>query len=158
MDPATHVIIVGGSEDELAPIRAAARGLSNVRFTGQLPPVDAWQYLVAADVGVVPYLPAGRDTVPYQSPLKIFEYMAAGCAIVASDLPHLHELLVDGRNATLVPPGDPDALAAAITALAKDPQRMRELAATGRREIQGRTWERRAKLILEFLEKAGAGT
>ena len=50
--------------------------------------------------------PASAISTHFTSPLKLFEYMAAGRAIVASDLPAIREVLRDGENALLVTPGD----------------------------------------------------
>jgi glycosyltransferase involved in cell wall biosynthesis len=83
------------------------------------------------------------------SPLKIFEYMAAGVPILATDLPSLREVLRHDANAWLVPPGDPAALAAGIEVLASQPERHRRLAATALQDVQQYTWQRRAAAILE---------
>src|SRR5262249_13241169 len=69
------------------------------------------RWLAAAAVLVLPNSRAEPISARYTSPLKLFEYMAAGRPIVASDLPSLREVLTGGRNAVLVPPDDPGALA-----------------------------------------------
>jgi glycosyltransferase involved in cell wall biosynthesis len=82
--------------------------------------------------------------------LKLFEYMAAGRAIVASDLPAIREVLTDGVNGLLVAPGDADALAAAIRRLAADaPLRLRLGAAAGK-DASSYTWGRRAERLEEL--------
>jgi glycosyltransferase involved in cell wall biosynthesis len=67
-------------------------------------------------------LPNARTAISerYTSPLKLFEYLAMGRPIVASDLPSIREVLTDSRTALLVPPGDPQALAGALSRLAGD--------------------------------------
>ena len=65
--------------------------------------------------------PASAISTRFTSPLKLFEYMAAGPAIVASDLPSIREVLHDDVDALLVTPGDAAALAAAIDAAARRP-------------------------------------
>ncbi len=79
------------------------------------------------DVLIAPYQEkvcvhgGGGDVATWMSPLKIFEYMAAGRPIVASDLPVLREILEDGRNALLVSPGDVDAWCIALNKLRNHP-------------------------------------
>ena len=70
-----------------------------------------------ADVLVMPHT-STPVSERYASPLKLFEYMAAGKAIVASRLPSLGEVLTDEVNALLVTPGDADALADELAAQA----------------------------------------
>ncbi len=83
---------------------------AGAHVTGALPHADVPAALAAADIGIAPY---AADAPPYFSPLKLFEYLAAGLAVVAADIPGVTEL-VDERTAVLVPPGDPEALAAAV--------------------------------------------
>ena len=68
----------------------------------------------------------------WMSPLKLFEYMAAGKPILASDIPALREILADGGTALLLPPGDVAAWAAAARALLADPARAAALGARAR--------------------------
>jgi glycosyltransferase involved in cell wall biosynthesis len=60
------------------------------------------------------------DIATWMSPLKIFEYMSHGKAIVASDLPVLREILADGHNALLVPPDDIERWKGALQRLEQD--------------------------------------
>lgn len=82
----------------------------------------------------------------------ILEAMATGLAIVASRVPGVDNLLVEGRTALLVPPRDPEALASAISALADDPARRRLLGTEARRVAEhefghARTWERYEQVV-----------
>ena len=88
----------------------------------------------------------------HTSPLKLFEYMAAGRPIVASDLPSLREVLRHGDNAWLVQPDDPAALAQGIQHLLAEPALAARLAAQAQEEVQAYTWEQRAERILSFVE------
>ena len=76
-----------------------------------LSPRDARRRLADADVLVLPN-PASAISNRFTSPLKLFDYMASGRPIVASNLPAIREILRDTENAVLVEPGNPDALAA----------------------------------------------
>ena len=89
------------------------------------------------------------------SPLKMFEYLAAGVPIVAADLPVFREILVHGKNALLFPPGDATALAAAVRRLAEDPGLSRRLGERARRDAEGFTYARRARRILDFIVREG---
>ena len=103
----------------------------------------------------VPRLIAGFDialqpaAVAYASPLKIFEYMAAGRAIVAPDQPNIREVLEHGRTALLAPPGDVAALWAAVRRLAEDAALRRRLGAAARAEVIARdlTWAGNARRV-----------
>ena len=78
------------------------------------------------------------------SPLKLFEYMAAGRAIVASDLPSIREVLTDDVSAVLVAPGDAAALAQGIRRLADDAALRARLAAAAARAVAEYSWDERA--------------
>ena len=118
--PDCRGLIVGGHEKEpdLARVKAFAEQLncaSRVTFTGLIPPAEVAARLREADVLALPN-PASAISSEFTSPLKLFEYMASGRPIVASDLPSLREVLRDGENALLVEPGNPQALTAGIRA------------------------------------------
>ena len=154
--PEVRWVVVGGIPPDLDRIRAAASDLPNVQITGHLPPDDARQYLLAADVAVIPFSARQVIAREHTSPLKLFEYMAAERPIVASDLPSLREVLHDERNALLVAPDDPSALAAAVTRLLTDTALAVRLAQAARTEVESRTWTQRAAVIREFLESTSA--
>lgn len=121
-----------------------------IEFTGFLPHRQVAGAIAGARVAVVP-LPDNPMARYFTSPLKLFEYMAAGLPIVASDLPSLREVLRDGENALLVPPDDPAALAAALRRVLGEPALAERLRAQAHAEARGRTWEARARAIREFL-------
>jgi glycosyltransferase involved in cell wall biosynthesis len=144
--PEIDFLIVGGiPAPDLASHRIAAG--QNVRFTGAVPPSAVPALLRTADVLVLPHGAASASR--YLSPLKLFEYLAAGRAIVASDLPALREVLLDGQNAVLVPPDDAGALAAAIGALRSSPELRARLGRAAAATAERHTWRRRAETILE---------
>jgi glycosyltransferase involved in cell wall biosynthesis len=94
--------------------------------------------------------------VPYASPLKVFEYMAAGRAIVAPDQPNIREVLRDGETALLFDPGKPGALWEAIGRLAGDPALRARLGAAARAEVLSRdlTWAGNARRVVALLRGA----
>ena len=108
-----------------------------VLFPGFLPGAQAMALYAALDLFVAPRL--DLPVTRLVTPLKPVEAMAAGCPVLASDLPPLREQTAGGAAAALVPPGDPEALADAIEALRGDPARRADLAAAGR-DVVAQSW------------------
>lgn len=152
--PELFFVIAGGMEGDVARTRALAAGLANVRVDGFQPPARVPLYLAAGDLGVVPNRSRPAISARYTSPLKVFEALAAGLPLVASDLPSLRELLTHERDALLVPPDDEGALAEGIARLAGDAGLRRHLVAVGRARVVEHTWEARARRILAWMEAA----
>ncbi len=126
---------------------SVAAELPNVTLTGFVAPAAVPDYQMAADVLVMPTT-ADLHYSAYTSPLKLFEYMAAGNPIVASDLPTLREVLADGRNALLYPGRDPEALADAVRRLLTDRSTAAMLAANARSAVAYYRWSARAARIV----------
>lgn len=100
------------------------------------------------DIAVAPYPALERF---YFSPLKVLEYMAAGLAVVASDIGQLRELVRPDETGLLVPPGDATALAAAIRRLADDGALRTRMGRTASTDVlRQHTWRHRADEILEL--------
>jgi glycosyltransferase involved in cell wall biosynthesis len=91
--------------------------------------------------------PASAISSHATSPLKLFEYMAARKAIVASDLPAIREVLTDELNGLLVAPGDADALADGIRRLAGDADLRERLAEAASHTVAEYSWGRRAERL-----------
>ncbi len=108
--PSIHFLLVGAGRDEHA-LRAAASGLGNVTFTGWVRNVG--DYLAALDLLVYPSLHEGLGSI-------LLDAMQFGLPVVASAVGGIPEAIQDGENGILVPPNDPDALAAAILRLCSD--------------------------------------
>lgn len=148
------LVIVGG-KDAAAAVRlktyAQAQGVTNVRFEGYYPPTQIPLCLAAADILAMPYsrrtVAPGGVTTDWMSPLKMFEYMAAGRAIVASDLPALREVLTPD-SAWLVTPDSSKALTHAFARLLADEPLRNRLAAQARQDVATYTWAARAKKII----------
>jgi len=116
------------------------------------------QFYRRFDIAMAPYqkivaVAGGKgNTVEWMSPLKIFEYMAYGKAIIASDLPVLHEVLVPDRTALMVEPGDVAAWKNAICRLMINTEERRALGREARvKFLANYTWKRRAERILDFV-------
>lgn len=121
-------------------------------LTGTVPQADTPDYLAAADVFASPHVPNPDGTPFFGSPTKLFEYMAMGRAIIASDLDQIGEILEHGSTAILVPPADPEALADGMIALVRDAELRRNLGDAARRRCLAEfTWEQHTSRILEAL-------
>ncbi len=111
----------GGERPKLEKRIAEIDGLEQrVLFTGAVDFNEAPATLACFDIAVSPHNPPISDNEFYWSPIKIFEYMAAGKPIVASDVGQIREILVQAHSGQLVSRGDVDALASAILELAGD--------------------------------------
>ncbi len=156
--PAARAIIAGGhpAETDLARVKQLAADLGlggRVTFTGFISRQEVAALLASADVLVMPHT-ATPVSERYASPLKLFEYMAAGKPIVASDLSAVREVLRDGDNACLVTPGDPRALAAAIARVLADPVFAERIGRLAFDEAERYTWARRAERLEPVLSAA----
>ena len=153
-------LIVGGHavEGDRARLEtlAATLGISaRLTFTGHVAPTEVPRLLRRATILALPN-PASAISTHFTSPLKLFEYMAAGRAIVASDLPAIREVLRHEVNALLVAPGDPASLALAIDRLLADPPLAARLARNALSDVDDYTWSRRAERLEKlFIEVRG---
>jgi glycosyltransferase involved in cell wall biosynthesis len=146
-------VLVGGRGGDVERCRARATGMGNVCVAGFRPPAEIPAWLAAADVLLMPYADriataGGGDTAAWASPMKMFEYLAAGRPILASTLPVLGEVLADGVNALLLPHDRPERWAEALARLAAEPELAATLAARARRDASGYTWEERNRRLL----------
>jgi glycosyltransferase involved in cell wall biosynthesis len=148
--PQARLLLVGdGKERDRLSQEIATRKLeSAVDFTGAVSPQTVPHWLAQMDVAVAPY-PPSEDF--YFSPLKVYEYMAAGLPVVASNIGQISQIIDDGVNGLLVPPGDATALADALEQLWRSPLLRRRLGDSARGKIlQHHTWERVVEKILWF--------
>jgi glycosyltransferase involved in cell wall biosynthesis len=156
--PQEHFLWVGGRPDDVAAwrSRAADEGLNNVTFTGFVPNQDLPLYQAAADILLMPYGPniagsSGGNSADICSPMKMFEYLASGRAIITSDLPVIREIL-DERNAVFCPPEDLSAWKDALEKLLASPEQRETLAQHARSDAERYTWLARSqKALLGFL-------
>jgi glycosyltransferase involved in cell wall biosynthesis len=152
--PAVRFLVAGGMPADVERVRALAAGLDNVRLDGFQPPARVADYLAAADVLAVPNRSSPAISARYTSPLKVFEAMAVGKPVVASDLPSLRELLTHDRDAWLVPPDDPQALAHGVGHLLADAALRGRLGAALAARGAEHTWDARARRLLDWMGAA----
>jgi glycosyltransferase involved in cell wall biosynthesis len=118
-------------------------------FVGLVSLADMPSYLDACDILVCPTTPMFGQTEFFGSPTKLFEYMAAGKAIVASDIGQVAEVIRDKGNGLLIPTRDPTALATALRRLAQDPELRKRLGLSARDEVlKSHSWTNNANLVL----------
>ena len=156
--PEAHFLFVGDGSGMPRVREIIARdGMEDrVTFTGLVPQDAAPEYLAACDLLASPHVGNPDGTPFFGSPTKLFEYMAMGKGIVASDLDQIGTILAHGKTAWLVPPGDPTALAEAILRLARDPELRRRLGEAAREEVVRRhTWTAHVERILAKLVESG---
>lgn len=138
-------VLGDGPERDALRRRALDRGVP-VRWLGAVPHAQVPAVLSRMHVGLAPY-PAGAGD--YFSPLKAYEYLAAGLAVVGSDIGQLPAVIADGRTGMLVPPGDPVALRDAVIRLRDDRRLVRALGASARAQALARhDWDRTLDGIL----------
>jgi len=141
----SRLLLVGtGPSQTSIEARAEDRGVSDrVRITGAVPRAAIPALVRSMDICVQPAATA------WASPLKLFEYMAAGKAIVAPNQPNLREVLTDGSDALLFEPGAPKDMCAAVARLANDRTMRVDMGRQARHMLEGRryTWDANAERV-----------
>lgn len=149
-----HLVVVGdGPGCKSLAQRAESAGVANrLHLVGRLPHEEVSAYVSAFDVALQ------TAATPYASPLKLFEYMAFSLPIVAPDQANIREVLSDGEDALLFPPGDAAGLAAALNRLASDSELRRRLGAAARTHLEQTpfTWAGAARKIAVLARQAKA--
>ncbi|MBI5951647.1 MAG: glycosyltransferase [Chloroflexi bacterium] len=153
--PQVNFLWVGGTPDLVNFWRnklTEAR-MSNVTMTGFVKHEVIPLYQAAADVLLMPYsrsisASSGQDIAEVINPMKMFEYMASGRAIISADLPSIREVLNEG-NAVLCEPGDVGNWRLEIEALLGDEPRRLALGAQARKDVGELTWVKREERIIK---------
>ena len=147
-DERIKLLIAGDGPNRLTLQKQAHElGLSaQIGFAGLIQPEQVPFLLAGIDIAVQP------RAVRYASPLKIFEYMAAGRAIVAPNQPNIREILSDGATALLFDPEQENAMWLAILRLVEDTPLRHRLGKAGQAEIVrlNRTWQANAERVTDW--------
>lgn len=153
-NPEALLLIVGGSQSDLKPYQRLATELDlgeSVIFTGHQPHAKVPLYLRAADVLVMPY-PNTEHYAHYMSPLKLFEYMAAGKPIITTDLPSVREVVGDD-DVFFSLPGNIDQLSDVMTLVLHHPDVAQEKVISTSHLIHRYSWDVRGQQILSFISR-----
>lgn len=148
-----HLLVVGDgpARKEITELAQARGVVDRLTITGVVERDDVVDYVNAFDIALIP------GVTEYASPLKLFEYLALGRAIIAPDMHNIREILADGKNAVLfaTDSGKEDAFANAILRLCAEPATRRQIASGAKATIdaQGFTWSRNAMRVVEIVEK-----
>ena len=125
---------------------------SNVELVGHVPYVEVPRYIRRARAGWVPWQPVEKHCK--NIPTKMFEYMASGLPIVASDLPPIRQFMGDLNCGLLVDPADPQAHAEAILYLLDHPDEARRMGEDGRKAVEEKyNWESEGRKLLRLYEE-----
>ena len=143
-------VVIGGTGPEGAEIKAriARDGLTNVHLVGYIPELDLPDYYRAADVFILPTRTAEGFG------LVLMEAAASGVPSIATDSGAPREVVDDGVTGILVPPGAPDALAAAITKLYRSPELLAEMGRAALARSASFTWGRSIDILERVLQEA----
>ncbi len=159
IDAASHLdsedillLIVGGSPEDLERVKqyAQLRNIKNIEFKGFVEPHMTPDYMFAADL-LVHYTPSKDQLLKSYSPIKIFEYMAAGKPILAPRQPWIEEVLRDGETALLFDENDPRDLAEKIKRIKQDKELAAKIARNAKQESQNYTYEKRAEKLIQII-------
>ena len=153
--PQVNFYWVGGSAAGVSEWQARLDQLEikNIFLTGFIPNSRLPLYQAAAEVLLMPYEKAiagssGGNSVDICSPMKMFDYMAAGRVIMASDLPVIHEVL-NPQNAVFCPPEDVDAWVAALNEIYQHSEKQATLAKQAKLDSLNYSWTERARKALD---------
>ncbi|MCE1254190.1 MAG: glycosyltransferase [Anaerolineae bacterium] len=153
--PQVQFLWVGGSEQAVSEWkeRLQKAGINNVVLTGFVPNGRLPMYQAAGEFLLMPYEKfisgsSGGNSVEICSPMKMFDYMAAGRVIISSDLPVIHEVL-NPQNAVFCPPGDADAWVRTINDLLENPDKWLALSEKTRQDAAQYSWLERERRALD---------
>jgi glycosyltransferase involved in cell wall biosynthesis len=150
--------IVGGTDKDRDYWREQATDIPNITFHGHVPHHQTAAYIKAFDVALLPnqakvntYGKGGNDIGQWTSPLKAFEYMAAGKPIIASDLTVLKEVLKNDETAVLTEYDNPSDWSAALHRLINEPDFRVQLGQNAQQQFLAEyTWQKRAEKLVRF--------
>lgn len=151
-----HLFLVfGGNEEQIADLRLKhSRG--NLMFMGYIQPGVVIQMMGIMDVLLMPYQQKvyigdrRSETARWMSPMKMFEYMAVGVPVIASDLPVLNEVLSHEKNCMLAGPENIDDWSGCLNRLTWDTELAKTIAANAHQDyLNTYNWHQRASQVIE---------
>ena len=143
--PAYDAVVVGAGPKEREYRRyVGLRGIRDVEFLGRVSDEDKVRYFASADIYCAPN--TGQESFG----IVLLEAMAAGVPIVASDIHGFKRVVERNVQGILVEPRNPRALAAALYALARDPDLRDEMGEAGRARAPEFSWDRVTERIVDY--------
>ena len=155
--PEHHFVVAGGLDEDINKWKRRLADVNNVEFLGFVRPSETAALRQSCDVLLAPFQNkvgiwgGSKNIVKYMSPLKVFEYMSSGRAMIVSDLPVLREVLSED-NSVLVSPESAVEWSAAIRLLQNNIHLRNSLGHKAYHDFMAQhTWQQRANKILAFL-------
>lgn len=145
------LLVVGSKPHHVEYFRSVYPDLPHFKLVGYKPHREIPTYLRSADVVVIPNSGKSEISRISISPMKLFEYMASGVPIVASDLPSIREILNE-ENSFMVQPDVAADLTRGIRAVTENSQLGTMLATQALKDVSIYTWEARAQKIISFIQ------
>lgn len=150
------ILLLIGDGQKMPEVRANLaryQVADNAILTGLVPQEEGPHYLAACDILVSPHIPTPDGRRFFGSPTKLFEYMAMGKGIVASDLDQIGAVLKHNHTAWMVTPYDINGLAAGLKTLIDDVELRTRLGQAARQEVLTHyTWEQHTQRIVDHLK------
>ncbi len=153
-NPDLHILLVGGSPENIQIRQQLIDQLGigdKVTLEGYVSQDEVIKILKSSDIGIIP----NNKTIigsQHTSPMKIFEYLAIGLPIIASDFPAMREVLKEGENALFFESENVEELAKRIDSLSQDEALLASMRKNNIKEGQKYSWENRAKIICDFIQ------
>jgi glycosyltransferase involved in cell wall biosynthesis len=148
----TVMIGWGPLEAELRALTERERIGDRIAFYGPIDPDDVVAVVAGADVGLAPYLPVGLNNM-LAAPNKLFEYLHAGLAVAASDLPDIRSIVSEHDVGELFDAADPGSIASAVQRLVSPAGRLSDVRARAAAAAGRFTWQAQAKILVATYER-----
>ena len=150
--PEAQLVLLGEGVLEAALRHRAARAGARLIVLSPVPPDAVEAYAASAAVGVSPIVPSCLN-YRYSLPNKLFQYMAAGIPVVASEFPQVREVVEGAASGIVVDTTRPDAIAAAIRTVLRDPEAAAAMGEHGRAAVRDRyNWATAAEVLRAVYE------
>ena len=150
-NPKIHFLIIGGTNMDIERCKNHVKG-NNVQFLGFILPQDLPELLCIADILIMPYTtrtPTWQD----MSPMKMFDYLAVGKPIIATDFPVIREILQDKINAVLIPPNSADTISHGIQWILDHPNQAKQIGHQAKLDAEKYTWSKRGQKIVSWIQE-----
>ena len=148
--PENDFIIVGGNDNDIKSLKKYANGISNVDIVGYVPHEEISIFYKGAAIVVLPNSSDHEMSRLYTSPLKLFEYMASGIPIVASNLPSLKEVLRED-TVEFADPDNATSLSKAFKKVLNDYNKAMDKASLAKIEVKQFSWNQRVSKIMNHI-------